>query len=295
MAQIPGDYLKIRRGIIDDAKFGRLSGSPYLIYLHLIFTADPLTGVVWGVSSEDVGKRLGIKAVTVKRAFQRLEISGYIKRFYTQGRRGGYPILIDRYVTVSDLTVMADKSQDVDHIAYNNTPTDSPGPSPAQPSEPMKATIHQPAQEPGKAGNPDPTGNIAVELTQAGLTREDALKVVQSYGIDYVREKLKYAKEKIAQNVGAMTFPGQFILSVIEGRWADPDDQAAQSMKIVEDQKAVDIKAKQFEIVQQLRAGQVIDALHFALLDDNDKRQLEAYKGQGGQYLYRIPAVRRAQ
>jgi len=100
-----GNFVKIRRGVLQHLHENRLTFSEFGVFQLLLLLADAATGVVWTDSqkiacyfNDSVSQR------AVKDALHGLKEKGYIKSFQQQGSRGSYPILINKYeITVGDL------------------------------------------------------------------------------------------------------------------------------------------------------------------------------------------------
>src|ERR1022692_3116911 len=91
-------FILLRRGLAQHIRRGKLPPNALAVYIHLLFCADFTTGVQQN-SAMHIVFAMGntICERHVRRALAHLEKSGYIKRFMKPGRRGDYPILIDKY------------------------------------------------------------------------------------------------------------------------------------------------------------------------------------------------------
>jgi hypothetical protein len=130
-------FVKIRRGLCDHLRDGKMNLLELGVYLHLQFCADFRTGIHKNSAGHiyyATGQRSSVRQI--QRALEALEKAGYIKRFIVDGRRGDYYILIhkffitygawkDHYLNaqetadysspVYELSVDDDLEEDVDH------------------------------------------------------------------------------------------------------------------------------------------------------------------------------------
>jgi hypothetical protein len=97
-----GNFVQIRRGILQHVKDGRLSPNSFTVYMTIILLADASTGMWRGSAPALVVHFNGSLSLdAVQRALNSLEENGYIKRFRTHGQRGNYPILVNKYLITS--------------------------------------------------------------------------------------------------------------------------------------------------------------------------------------------------
>lgn len=92
----------IRRGLLDHLESGSLSLPDLGVYLILHLQCDFRTGI-WIGSAEKI--RVACPRSTTIRAIQksisRLRKIGFVKTFSTRGKRGNYPLILDKYVVQS--------------------------------------------------------------------------------------------------------------------------------------------------------------------------------------------------
>src|ERR1039458_5082562 len=96
-----GGYLRLRNGIWDHIKDGRITINDFTVYLTIQKFADWQTGIcysnasslsaAWGEFSDAVNK-----VEQFQNAMRRLRKNGYIDYPEGSGKRGSYPILIDK-------------------------------------------------------------------------------------------------------------------------------------------------------------------------------------------------------
>lgn len=91
-------FIQIRRGLRDHIRQGKFSPNALAVYLWLHLCADFRTGMQQN-SPHHICFGMGqtISPRQASRALVFLEKAGYIKRFLTKGKRGDYPIGIDKY------------------------------------------------------------------------------------------------------------------------------------------------------------------------------------------------------
>jgi hypothetical protein len=91
-------FILLRRGLGKHIRRGKLPPNALAVYIHLLLCADFTTGVQHN-SAIHIVFAMGntICERHVRRALAHLEKGGYIKRFMKPGKRGDYPILIDKY------------------------------------------------------------------------------------------------------------------------------------------------------------------------------------------------------
>jgi len=91
-------FIKIRRGLRDHVRDGKMNLLELGVYLHLQFCADFRTGIHKNSAGHiyyATGQRYSVRQI--QRALEALEKAGYIKRFIVDGRRGDYYILIHKF------------------------------------------------------------------------------------------------------------------------------------------------------------------------------------------------------
>lgn len=91
-------FIKIRRGLRDHVREGKMNLLELGVYLHLQFCADFRTGIHRNSAGHiyySTGQRYSVRQI--QRALEALEKAGYIKRFIIAGRRGDYYILIHKF------------------------------------------------------------------------------------------------------------------------------------------------------------------------------------------------------
>ena len=127
-----GNFVQVRRGIIEHLETGQLSAREFAVYNLIILLADKATGLWWGCSKA-ISAKFGhgdLDDRAAKGALHRLEENGYIRRFFVQGQRGNHPILVDKYApTVGELKgrrVNAAATADWRYVVCDNGPDDVP-------------------------------------------------------------------------------------------------------------------------------------------------------------------------
>jgi len=96
-------YVQARRGLFEHVQSGRMSLREWAVFHLLLYLANSATGV-WHGSSLALMSHFGNGDMTHRQAkdvLSSLEVKGYIKRFRTQGQRGNYAILVNKYVVTS--------------------------------------------------------------------------------------------------------------------------------------------------------------------------------------------------
>jgi hypothetical protein len=91
-------FVLLRRGLTKHIRGGKLTPNALAVYVHLLLCADFTTGIQQN-SAIHIVFAMGntISDRHVRRALAHLEKGGYLKRFMIPGKRGDYPILIDKY------------------------------------------------------------------------------------------------------------------------------------------------------------------------------------------------------
>jgi len=90
-------YVKIRRGILEHLRSGKISYPEYSLYLHLIILADFRTESIENTSSVYIANEIGLHYNTVGKLIKSLIEKGYIIRSYYFGNRKRCKILINKY------------------------------------------------------------------------------------------------------------------------------------------------------------------------------------------------------
>jgi len=139
-----GNYVPLRRGILQHIRDGRLSHSAALGYVIAILEADKETGLWWG-SAKLLAGGYGFKESTARRVLEVLEDRHYIKRFPTPGQHGNYPVLVNKYVAThgakQGLRVNAVKTTDWHNPVFERAEQDAE----------VNAEVSSPFQESKKA------------------------------------------------------------------------------------------------------------------------------------------------
>lgn len=103
-----GNFVKLRRGVLEHLRDGRLTTLEFAAYVTIILLADKSNGVWHGCAAALADAMGKVVSEESKRAAQRtlatLARKGYIKNFRVQGQRHNQPILVNKYlVTVGEL------------------------------------------------------------------------------------------------------------------------------------------------------------------------------------------------
>ena len=91
-------HLKLRRGLIDHIRAGKLTNDEIAVYVHLLFCADFSTGLQKNSAPHiyySMGQRSSLRRI--QRALEQLEKLGFIKRFRIPGKKKDYHIIVDKY------------------------------------------------------------------------------------------------------------------------------------------------------------------------------------------------------
>ena len=88
-------YVPIRRGLLDHIRSGDLTHEEALAYVITILEADCETGL-WRGSAKALGP-YNYSHRAARHILEQLGKKGYIKRFTKKGRRGNYPVLVNKY------------------------------------------------------------------------------------------------------------------------------------------------------------------------------------------------------
>jgi len=111
-------FVKIRRGLFEHIRSGRMKSDMLSIYTYLHLTADIYTGMVMGTSAPYIGMDLRKPLKHVQRQLIKLEKGKYIKRFGHRGCIQSYNILINKYETANGILIDTDNSKNINEIAY---------------------------------------------------------------------------------------------------------------------------------------------------------------------------------
>lgn len=118
-------FIQIRRGLLDHAETGSVGLSDLGVYLMIHLQAHYETGI-W------IGSAAKLAATAprdsddraIRRSLENLERVGFIKRFMVQGKRGNYPVLINKYEPQSGAMkgkrLNADLTTDWRHPVYKS-------------------------------------------------------------------------------------------------------------------------------------------------------------------------------
>jgi hypothetical protein len=91
-------FIKIRRGLREHVRDGRMTAGELSIYIWLHFCADFRTGSQKNSAPHihyAIGRTLSVRQI--RRYLESLESKGYIKRFMVPGKKGDYYILINKF------------------------------------------------------------------------------------------------------------------------------------------------------------------------------------------------------
>lgn len=116
-------FVKLRRGLVDHLRDGRISAYEYLIETLIIAEADHRTGL-WFGSGEKLAAEFDLSARTCRDVLEKLEKKGYIRRFIVPGKRGNYPVLVNKYEcrdgAGKEVYLNAARSNDYRHPIYES-------------------------------------------------------------------------------------------------------------------------------------------------------------------------------
>lgn len=90
-------FLKLRRGLWEHVRDGRMSITAALAFIYICSQADTRTGI-WKGSAKSVSGELGIPERTARDVLEKLEHGDYIRRFALPGRHSCYPILVHKFL-----------------------------------------------------------------------------------------------------------------------------------------------------------------------------------------------------
>lgn len=118
-------YVQLRRGILEHIDKGLMTYSQAGVYVCILLQADRKTGIWWGCALKlQAHGPVGNDLKAMQRCLAYLQARGYIKCLREHGRRGNYPILINKYlVTDGGLrgkVLNAEKSRDYRHPVYDD-------------------------------------------------------------------------------------------------------------------------------------------------------------------------------
>lgn len=115
-------FVKLRRGILEHYRDGKVSAYEFHIYILLILEASYETGV-WHGSAEKLSIVYRIPSRTCRDVLAKLHQKGYIRRFHSPGKHGNYPVLINKYEcrdgAGNEIHLNASKSNDWRHPNYD--------------------------------------------------------------------------------------------------------------------------------------------------------------------------------
>jgi hypothetical protein len=93
-----GNYVQVRRGIMDHIREGRLSEHEALSYISIILAADARNGVWSGSAPALVALLPFLDIYTARHTLLALVHKGYLKSFRVRGQRGNQPIMVNKYL-----------------------------------------------------------------------------------------------------------------------------------------------------------------------------------------------------
>lgn len=92
-----GGFLQLRRGLWDHLRDGRMTRLEVLAFIYICSQADTRSGV-WSGSAGALSGEIGFEPRTARDVLERMEESGYIRRFALPGSHLCYPILVHKYL-----------------------------------------------------------------------------------------------------------------------------------------------------------------------------------------------------
>jgi hypothetical protein len=117
-------FVQLRRGLQEHITNGSMSVGQLGIYCLILWNADPSTGI-WCGSAGVIAALSGESPRTCRHALDRLEKAEYIKRFFVQGSRLSYPILVHRFNcsdgAMKGKRLNALETKDYRHIVYEGS------------------------------------------------------------------------------------------------------------------------------------------------------------------------------
>jgi len=115
-------FAKVRRGITEHLRDGKIGPNEFTVYMLILLNADPSTGV-WHGSAGLLAAWYSMSPRTCRDNLEKLEQKEYIKRFPVRGKHASYPILIHRFEcstgAVSGKRLNAIKSLSCDELVYD--------------------------------------------------------------------------------------------------------------------------------------------------------------------------------
>jgi hypothetical protein len=91
-------FIQIRRGLLEHTERGAIGFLELGIYLQIHLQANYETGVWMGSAAKLAATApRGADGRSIRRSLENLERAGYIKRFTTRGKRGNYPVILNKY------------------------------------------------------------------------------------------------------------------------------------------------------------------------------------------------------
>ena len=95
--EMPQGYTHIRNGIFEHTATGQISAQEYCLYSALLRFAEFKTGICMTCAESLKYNFAGISSQSARNCFSSLKKKGYIKYKGRDGKRGIYPVLIDKY------------------------------------------------------------------------------------------------------------------------------------------------------------------------------------------------------
>src|ERR1700761_3029213 len=86
-------FVQLRRGLFEHVMNGQMSSTECFLYTVILANADPCSGI-WKGSAGVLAALFSVPNRTCRKALERLEEAGYIKRFPIPGSTHSYPILV---------------------------------------------------------------------------------------------------------------------------------------------------------------------------------------------------------
>jgi hypothetical protein len=122
-SRIPCDYVAVRRGLLEHVQEGKLSWEEFALFELLLLMAKELTGMVEKTNSTILASLFKYERhpQTVHNALNKIRTKGYIKIFYTTGRKNFFNILINKYYIAGKGFVNAEKTEDCLKIFIDRT------------------------------------------------------------------------------------------------------------------------------------------------------------------------------
>lgn len=99
-------FSKIRHGVKDHIRVGRIKfPDEWGLYSWLHLYADIRTGIVYNTSAAYISEVTNYGISPIQKHIASLSYKGYIKRFFHRGTRKPYPIVINKFETISGLRI----------------------------------------------------------------------------------------------------------------------------------------------------------------------------------------------